>query len=130
MLLVDEKTSLLNQKVVTSQVREEYSATPRRDLYRALSPGYSPPGYTPQADLEWQDEFELGVQYELDDSGYKTKLLPKLRLLQQQLNLEFSEQDNYEAKKTLLVLKVSLLFSMKAKISKRKLLEPSCYYMM
>ena len=105
---MDEKTSLLNQRVVTSQVREEFSASPRRDLYRALSPGYSPPNYTQSSDLEWQDEFQLGTERELNDNGYKTMMLHKLKLLQKQLSMEFWNQGRGESKElTLLALKVS-----------------------
>ena len=93
---VNEKTGLLGQRVVTSQVREEFSASPTRDLYRALSPGYSPTG-----DLEWQDEFdfELGS----GDQGFKQMLLPKLQMLQKHLINEFYDGDKIETKKTKLL---------------------------
>ena len=82
--------------MVTSQVREEFPPSPRRDLYRALSPGYSPTG-----DLEWQDEFDFGV--ESGDHGFKQMLLPKLQLLQNQLINEFYDADKLETKKKLLL---------------------------
>ena len=90
--LVNEKTGLLGQRVVTSQIREEFPASPTRDLYRALSPGYSPTG-----DLEWQDEFDF--EMESGDQGFKQMLLPKLQMLQKQLISEFYDGDNMETKK-------------------------------
>lgn len=93
---VNEKTGLLGQRVVTSQVREEFPPSPTRDLYRALSPGYSPTG-----DLEWQDEFDFDV--ESGDQGFKQMLLPKLQLLQNQLINEFYDADKIETKKKLLL---------------------------
>jgi len=85
--------------VVTSRIREEFPASPTRDLYRALSPGYSPTG-----DLEWQDEFDF--EMESSDQGFKQMLLPKLQMLQKQLINEF--YDNIEMKKKkLLESKVS-----------------------
>lgn len=89
---VNEKTGLLGQRVVTSQIREEFPASPTRDLYRALSPGYSPTG-----DLEWQDEFDF--EMESGDQGFKQMLLPKLQMLQKQLINEFYDGDNMETKK-------------------------------
>lgn len=89
---VNEKTGLLGQRVVTSQIREEFPASPTRDLYRALSPGYSPTG-----DLEWQDEFDF--EMESGDQGFKQMLLPKLQMLQKQLINEFYDGDNMEMKK-------------------------------
>jgi len=91
---LNEKTGLLGQRVVTSQVREEFPPSPTRDLYRALSPGYSPTG-----DLEWQDEFDFDV--ESGDQGFKQMLLPKLQLLQNQLINEFYDADKIETKKKL-----------------------------
>ena len=91
-LSVNEKTGLLGQRVVTSQVREEFPASPSRDLYRALSPGYSPTG-----DLEWQDEFDF--ELEPGDQGFKQMLLPKLQMLQKQLINEFYDGDIIETKK-------------------------------
>ena len=82
--------------MVTSQVREEFPPSPTRDLYRALSPGYSPTG-----DLEWQDEFDFDV--ESGDQGFKQMLLPKLQLLQNQLINEFYDADKIETKKKLLL---------------------------
>ena len=81
---------------MTSQVREEFPPSPTRDLYRALSPGYSPTG-----DLEWQDEFDFDV--ESGDHGFKQMLLPKLQLLQNQLINEFYDADKLETKKKLLL---------------------------
>jgi len=89
---LNEKTGLLGQRVVTSQIREEFPASPTRDLYRALSPGYSPTG-----DLEWQDEFDFEMEY--GDQGFKQMLLPKLQMLQKQLINEFYDGDNMETKK-------------------------------
>lgn len=98
---VNEKTGLLGQRVVTSQIREEFPASPTRDLYRALSPGYSPTG-----DLEWQDEFDF--EMESGDQGFKQMLLPKLQMLQKQLINEFYDGDNIDMKKKkLLESKVS-----------------------
>ena len=99
-ILVNEKTGLLGQRVVTSQVREEFPASPRRDLYRALSPGYSPTG-----DLEWQDEFDFDV--ESGDQRFKQMLLPKLQLLQNQLINEFYDASKMETKKKILNSKVT-----------------------
>lgn len=82
--------------MVTSQIREEFPASPSRDLYRALSPGYSPTG-----DLEWQDEFDFDVAS--GDQRFKQMLLPKLQLLQNQLITEFYDMEKKEAKKKLLV---------------------------
>lgn len=93
---LNEKTGLLGQRVVTSQIREEFPASPSRDLYRALSPGYSPTG-----DLEWQDEFDFDVAS--GDQRFKQMLLPKLQLLQNQLITEFYDMEKREAKKKLLV---------------------------
>lgn len=87
---------MLGQRVVTSQIREEFPASPSRDLYRALSPGYSPTG-----DLEWQDEFDFGVAS--SDQRFKQMLLPKLQLLQNQLISEFCDMEKTEAKKKLLL---------------------------
>lgn len=87
---------MLGQRVVTSQIREEFPASPSRDLYRALSPGYSPTG-----DLEWQDEFDFDVAS--GDQRFKQMLLPKLQLLQNQLITEFYDMEKREAKKKLLV---------------------------
>lgn len=95
LFIVNEKTGLLGQRVVTSQVREEFPPSPTRDLYRALSPGYSPTG-----DLEWQDEFDFDV--ESGDQGFKQMLLPKLQLLQNQLINEFYDTDKKETKKKLM----------------------------
>lgn len=98
---VNEKTGLLGQRVVTSQVREEFPASPSRDLYRALSPGYSPTG-----DLEWQDEFDFEMEGS-GDQGFKQMLLPKLQMLQKQLINEFYDVDKMETKtKKLLESKV------------------------
>lgn len=77
---------------MTSQVREEFPASPTRDLYRALSPGYSPTG-----DLEWQDEFDF--EMESGDQGFKQMLLPKLQMLQKHLINEFYDGDKVETKK-------------------------------
>ena len=82
-------------------MREEFPASPSRDLYRALSPGYSPTG-----DLEWQDEFDF--ELEPGDQGFKQMLLPKLQMLQKQLINEFYDGDIIETKKKkLLESKVS-----------------------
>ena len=91
---VNEKTGLLGQRVVTSQIKEEYPPSPTRDLYRALSPGYSP---APN-DLEWQDEFGF-VEYEPDDFGFKKILMPQLEMLQKHLSQEFGELDKTDIKK-------------------------------
>lgn len=101
-IVVNEKTGLLGQRVVTSQVREEFPASPTRDLYRALSPGYSPTG-----DLEWQDEFDFDV--ESGDQRFKQMLLPKLQLLQNQLINEFCDASKLETKKRILNSKVSAI---------------------
>ncbi|XP_068751351.1 uncharacterized protein [Montipora capricornis] len=93
---LNEKTGLLGQRVVTSQIREEFPASPSRDLYRALSPGYSPTG-----DLEWQDEFEFDVGS--GDQRFKQMLLPKLQFLQNHLINEFYDIEKLEAKKRLLL---------------------------
>ena len=99
---MNEKTGLLGQRVVTSQVREEFPSSPSRDLYRALSPGYSPTS----GDLEWQDEFELSDVESASDHGFKKMLLPRLQLLQKQLINEFYEGDKTETKRQLLESKV------------------------
>ena len=101
-IVVNEKTGLLGQRVVTSQVREEFPASPTRDLYRALSPGYSPTG-----DLEWQDEFDFDV--ESGDQRFKQMLLPKLQLLQNQLINEFCDANKLETKKKILNSKVNAI---------------------
>ena len=101
-IVVNEKTGLLGQRVVTSQVREEFPASPTRDLYRALSPGYSPTG-----DLEWQDEFDFDV--ESGDQRFKQMLLPKLQLLQNQLINEFCDASKLETKKKILNSKVNAI---------------------
>ena len=101
-IVVNEKTGLLGQRVVTSQVREEFPASPTRDLYRALSPGYSPTG-----DLEWQDEFDFDV--ESGDQRFKQMLLPKLQLLQNQLINEFCDASKLETKKRILNSKVNAI---------------------
>ena len=101
-IVVNEKTGLLGQRVVTSQVREEFPASPTRDLYRALSPGYSPTG-----DLEWQDEFDFDV--ESGDQRFKQMLLPKLQLLQNQLINEFCDASKLETKKKILNSKVNTI---------------------
>ncbi|XP_022793143.1 uncharacterized protein LOC111332124 isoform X2 [Stylophora pistillata] len=88
---LNEKTGLLGQRVVTSQVREEFPPSPTRDLYRALSPGYSPTG-----DLEWQDEFDFEV--EPGDQGFKQMLLPKFQMLQNHLINEFYDSEKMETK--------------------------------
>ncbi|KAJ7390600.1 hypothetical protein OS493_023989 [Desmophyllum pertusum] len=89
---LNEKTGMLGQRVVTSQVREEFPASPSRDLYRALSPGYSPTG-----DLEWQDEFDFEMEGS-GDQGFKQMLLPKLQMLQKHLINEFYDVDKMETK--------------------------------
>ena len=101
-IVVNEKTGLLGQRVVTSQVREEFPASPTRDLYRALSPGYSPTG-----DLEWQDEFDFDG--ESGDQRFKQMLLPKLQLLQNQLINEFCDASKLETKKKILNSKVNVI---------------------
>ena len=99
---MNDKTGLLGQRVVTSQVREEFPPSPTRDLYRALSPGYSPTG-----DLEWQDEFDF--EMEPGDQGFKQMLLPKLQMLQNHLINEFYDSEKMETKrKKLLETTVSL----------------------
>lgn len=99
---MNEKTGLLGQRVVTSQVREEFPPSPTRDLYRALSPGYSP-----TSDLEWQDEFDF--EMEPGDQGFKQMLLPKLQMLQNHLINEFYDSEKIETKrKKLLETTVSL----------------------
>ena len=90
---MNEKTGLLGQRVVTSQIKEQYPPSPTRDLYRALSPAYSPIAH----DLEWQDEFEFGCGPH--DSGLKKILMPHLQILQKHLTQEFGEIEKGDAKR-------------------------------